>query len=240
KQVKERSEELTRVQMELERAQRLSDIGTLSATVAHELRNPLGVIRTANYNLRRKNTNQDLIKHFDNIDKKVLESDQIINNLLNYARIKTPNFEKTDLSLLIRECIENIVKRHVDEPLKIKTDLKEIKNLIINIDPVQIAEVFINILNNSSQAIVGNTGEINIKAVLLSNKKVAITIADNGPGIPSEDLGRIFEPFFTRKSKGTGLGLTICKELVHLHNGEIMVESQKNIGTKFTIILPTK
>ena len=102
---KKAEEELIKTQKELIQAQRLSDIGTLAATVAHELRNPLGVILTAAYNIKRKRQNQALDKHIANIEKKVAESDQIINNLLSYSRIKMPHYEKILIYNLLDECI---------------------------------------------------------------------------------------------------------------------------------------
>jgi signal transduction histidine kinase len=105
-------------------------------------------------------------------------------------------------------------------------------------DPLQLKEVFNNILDNACQALDKESGCINVSAALDGNKNVIITIEDNGAGIEPEDIKRLFEPFFTRKSKGTGLGLTICNQLVGLHNGRIDVESSLGRGTIVKLTLP--
>lgn len=224
-------------QHELDDSRRLSHIGSLAATVAHELRNPLGVIRTAVYNLRRKNKDPELIRHLDNIDKKVIESDRIIANLLNYARPKVPHFEKVDLLLLIEETMRTIQKQYQDYPIKLISNLTKQKKIWIEADPFQLTEVMVNLIENAYQAIGMKSAEIHVK-VVTSAERVTITIQDTGPGIREEDLEHIFIPFFTRKPKGTGLGLPICLELVRLHHGEIQVKSTENDGCTFIITLP--
>ncbi|OGI06862.1 MAG: hypothetical protein A2Y40_00250 [Candidatus Margulisbacteria bacterium GWF2_35_9] len=229
--------ELVLKQHELDDSRRLSDIGGLAATVAHELRNPLGVIRTAVYNLRRKNVNINLNSHLDNIDKKVMESDRIINNLLNYARLKKPNLEPTDIIVLLEDTIKNIKKQYEKSTINLESNIKKTGSIIVNIDPFQITEVFVNILENAYQAIGQNPGNINIM-VKVTPQTISISFQDNGPGIMKEDLKQIFVPFFTRKPKGTGLGLPICQELIRLHHGKIEVQSSLGHGCVFSMILP--
>ncbi len=224
-------------QHELDDSRRLSHIGSLAATVAHELRNPLGVIRTAVYNLRRKNKDPDLISHLDNIDKKVIESDRIIANLLNYARPKVPHFEKVDLLLLIEETMRTIQKQYQDYPINLISDLTDQQKIWIEADPFQITEVMVNLIENAYQAIGPTSADIRM-TVVPSAERVTITIYDSGPGIREEDLEHIFIPFFTRKPKGTGLGLPICLELVRLHHGDIEVKSTENDGCTFIVNLP--
>jgi signal transduction histidine kinase len=236
--VRERTRELLHAEIELENAKRLADIGTLSATVAHELRNPLGVIRTAVYNIRRKSQNASLESHIVNIEKKILESDQIINNLLGYSRIKMPHPEKVKLYNILDECIDFTRERFEKKNLTIHKMYEPIKDIDVTIDPFQMREVFNNILDNACQAVAMPGGKIDVSAGNDRPNVINIRFKDNGCGIDQDDLGKVFDPFFTRKSKGTGLGLTICREMVHLNGGEIIVASKVGKGTTFNVTLP--
>ncbi|MBN1696433.1 MAG: PAS domain-containing protein [Spirochaetales bacterium] len=219
-------------------AKRLSDIGTLAATVAHELRNPLAVIQAAIYNIKRKSRNSDIEKHIENINAKVEESEQIINNLLGYSKFKIP--QKTDVSIynFLNDLFDDIQGKMTKDTIIINRKYESLKDTIIHIDPVQIREVLNNIVNNAYQAIPQVNGRIEIQGNLSGNNRLNLYITDNGNGIENEDLEKIFNPFFTNKSKGTGLGLTICKELIKLHNGNIEILSQKGEGTIVRISLP--
>lgn len=238
--VSEKTHELFKTQAELDKAKRLSDLGTLAATVAHELRNPLGVIKIAAYNIRKKRKNSLLDKHLDNIEKKVSESSQIINNLLSYSRIKIPSYEKIQIYDILNECITFAKRRFHKQNVSIVKKFKLRKKKLIEADPLQIREVFNNILTNACQSVSNKKGKIEISERDDGNGSIEISFKDNGIGIGKEDLERIFEPFFTRKSKGTGLGLTICNELVKLHGGKIDIKSKKGKGTGVTVSLPIK
>ncbi len=235
--VEEKTKELVETQKELDKSKRLSDLGTLAATIAHELRNPLGVIQIAAYNIRKKRENLIIDKHIDNIEKKVLESAKIIDNLLNYSRLRMPVFEKVKLYEVLLESINSIKAFYKKLNIKIIIKVENIRNLIIQADPLQLKEVFYNILNNSFQAFIDKKGNIDISAKHINND-LLINFKDNGTGIKKEDIEMIFKPFFTRKSKGTGLGLTICKEIIELHDGNIDIESIYEKGTSITISLP--
>jgi len=238
--VSEKTHELFKTQAELDKAKRLSDLGILAATVAHELRNPLGVIKIAAYNIRKKRENSLLDKHLDNIEKKVLESGQIINNLLNYSRIKIPSYEKIQIYDILNECITFTKRRFHKQNVSIVKKFKSRKKKLIEADPLQIREIFNNVLTNAYQSVSNKKGKIEISERDDGKGSIEIIFKDNGMGIDKEDLERVFEPFFTRKSKGTGLGLTICNELVNLHSGRIDINSKKGKGTSVTVSLPIK
>ena len=234
---------LSAAREELKNAKRLSDIGTLAATVAHELRNPLGVISMAAYNIRQKCGDKILNKHIANIEKKVEESNRIITNLLTYTRLKNPQFKKIKIYNLLDEISNNVKKRFKKEKVELKKNLKSVKDMVVEVDPFQIQEVINNILTNAYQVLEGQRGLIEISARIENNREPAfliIEIKDNGPGIAAEDKERIFEPFFTKKSKGTGLGLSISQELLALHYGELNVESELKKGTSVSVKLPLK
>lgn len=228
--------QLLEAQVELERAKRLSDIGVLAATVAHELRNPLARVGIATHNVRSKAKNPDIEKHLVNIDRSVAESEQIIDNLLYYSRLKAPHYERVNIFDILEECAEGLNKKGKKEIMLIKKT-ESINGLLIEADSLQIKEVFDNILNNAYDAVPSEKGQITLIAEN-EDKFIKVTIEDNGAGISKDILEKIFEPFFTTKSKGTGLGLAVCRQIMDMHGGKIEVESEVNKGTAFTIVLP--
>lgn len=236
--VDERTAELIEIHHELDKAKRLSDIGMLASTVAHELRNPLGVIKTAAYNINRKKQGDALDKHLETINKKIDESNQIINNLLMYSRIKQPAYETVRIGDLLRESIESTRARNDGRPVTFLDKCGPVANATATLDPYQITEIMSNILENAAQAIpIESGGSVTVSAVT-EDGMLHIRVSDTGVGIDPDVLPRVFEPFFTSKSKGTGLGLPLCKEYVALHNGSIDIESELGKGTTVTVILP--
>lgn len=237
--VKEQTDELIEAQKKMASLQRLSDIGALAATVAHELRNPLGVIKTAIFNAKRKRKNRDVDKHLDNIDKKISESERIIRNLLSYSMIKTPRLEKTQFLSFVDETIRYLQEKYpkYKVTINLKHNLK--KGDIIIADPLHLNELLSNILDNAYQSFPEKAGKIDIKIDYdEKEKKVRFWIKDDGKGITEQDLQSVFEPFFTKKTKGIGLGLTVCKQILDLHGGEISIESQGEAGTMVFVSLP--
>jgi len=234
------TKELKEIHQALADASRLSDIGLLAASVAHELRNPLGVMRTALYNIRNKRKDTSLDSHIANIDKKILESEQIIRNLLNYARIKMPNFKTVNVISLIDDCVMHCRQKFPKIDAKIRKPSTR-RKVLIQADNIQMIELLSNIINNAYQSFLKKKGNIDIS--LNVNKKdgmVNILIQDNGCGISKEKLKRVFDPFYTDRSKGTGLGLAVCNQIVDLHNGSINIVSSKGKGTTVSINLPIK
>jgi len=236
--VKERSEQLVKVQVELEKAKRLSDIGVLAATVAHELRNPLATIGMAAANIKRKAKNPDLDRHLSNIDKKVFESNQIINNLLFYSRLKPPHYERVGIFNILEECIEAAGERFTNV-VDLGREIDSLRNVFIEADPIQIKEVFNNLLNNAGDAIQAGGGKIEVTGAR-QNSCIHIAVKDSGRGIDKETLEHVFDPFFTTKAKGTGLGLSVCRQIMDFHDGCIEIQSEPDKGTTVNILLPMK
>ncbi len=233
-------ETLSMTKKELESARRLSDIGILAATVAHELRNPLGVIRTAAYNIKRKAQNPSLDSHLANIEKKILESDQIIGNLLFYSRLKTPHYETVRIHDIFKECIKSARTRFSEYNVTVINKIGSLRKDFIDADPVQMSELVSNILNNAYDACVGKTCTIEIRGRKDRKSNIEMIFKDDGAGMDGEQLKRVFEPFFTTKARGTGLGLTVCNQIVSLHGGKICIESKKGKGTMVTVTIPIK
>lgn len=230
--------ELQKAQEEILNSKRLSDIGTLAATVAHELRNPLGVMQAALYNIKKKVKDDALDRHIANIEHKISDSGQIINNLLFYTRIKKPNYEQVAIDSLLDECEATVRDRFNGQAVNVVKKIDALRGVSLSVDPFQLKEVINNILINAYQAVKEGSGNIEIEGRIDGNEFVEVNIKDNGEGIDEAYLEKVFEPFFTQKSKGTGLGLAICRELVRLHNGEIDIKSKKGEGATVTVRLP--
>lgn len=238
--VKSKTEDLLRMQKELADSRHLSEIGALAATIAHELRNPLAAIRTAAYNIRRKSQDSRLSGHLNNIEKKVIESDQIINNLLSYSRIKTPQLEPVKIHAILEECLKGVSERFPKYKVNVSMKCTCKKDDVVSADPLHMKELFNNILNNAYEALPDKKGEITVKADYRPHSAYTVSFSDNGPGIAPQILSQISRPFFTTKSKGTGLGLTVCHQLVGLHNGTLQIKSIEGKGTTVTVTLPVR
>jgi two-component system cell cycle sensor histidine kinase/response regulator CckA len=235
--IEARSDELIKIHAELERSKRLSDIGFLAATVAHELRNPLAGISLAAAIIRKKTANDITRRQLERIDKMLEESFQIIDSLLFYSRLKSPQHKKISVHSLLEDCIDTMQELRINKKIAVSKDIDSLKDNLISADPSQIKGVFTNILNNAADAVPDRTGKIEVKAKVY-HELIKIHIADNGNGIAKSDLKKVFEPFFTTKAKGTGLGLTVSKHIVKMHGGFINIKSHKGKGTSAIITLP--
>jgi len=222
---------------EIDRAKRLSDIGTLAATVAHELRNPLADIGLSTYHIKKMIKDPRIEGDLSTIDKRILEADQIINNVLLYSRIKIGRFQTVKINSILKECIDGAMGKSSGQNITVNVKIDHTKDLFIDVDSLQMKGVFSNILNNAVDALNKNFGIIDIESQL-KDSVVSISIKDNGEGIEKEHLKKVFEPFFTTKTKGTGLGLAVCDLVIKLHKGSITIESDKGKGAMVTIILP--
>ncbi|MGE5308135.1 MAG: ATP-binding protein [Deltaproteobacteria bacterium] len=238
--VMQRTDELVRAKIELENAQRLSDLGQLAATVAHELRNPLAAISMAAVNIKKKTREPSLEGHLSTIQKKVVESDQIINNLLFYSRLKTPRFAPINIHETVMESINTCRARFCDRILRFDIELKDIERTVIHADCLQLKEVFVNILNNAVDAVPSSvTGDIGVSG-RVEGQLVTVIFRDNGIGMDEETRKKVFEPFFTTKSKGTGLGLTVSSQVLKFHSGSLNIVSREGRGTTVSVCLPVK
>ncbi len=228
--------ELRHAEEELLKNERLSAIGRISSIVGHELRNPLGVINNSRYylSLKLKDADPKILRHLDLIQNEVDRSNVIISDLLDFARgPKQPNLSKSDFNSIIESAIQRV---SVPKRIELMFETEDIPVTMLDSD--MILRVFINLLSNAVDAIEGE-GAVTIKAKVDDNQIVA-SITDTGKGITSDDMLSIFQPLFTTKTKGVGLGLFNSKSLVEIHNGSIIVESEPNVGTVFTIRLPLK
>ncbi len=225
------------MQAELLRREKLATIGQLAAGIGHDLRNPLGAIKNAAYYLNMVLTeiDPDVKETLEILDAEVAASERIIGNLLDFARAKPPIRQDTDVNGLLQETMSRIavpenveVAQHLDEPLP-----------TIGADPDQLARVFDNLVLNAIQAM-ADGGRLVVRTGRVGSEWVSVSVSDTGAGIPEEDKRMLFEPLFTTKAKGIGLGLALVRSLVEGHGGTVEVESAVGEGSTFTVRLPVK
>jgi len=228
----------------LRRSERLAAIGELSGNVAHELRQPLGVISSAIYYLKMTLTEADETtrEYLDMINNEVKSAGDVITGLLEIARTRQAEREEMEVSSVIEKALE---KFDMPENITLNKDIPE-DIPAISVDPGQMGQVFYNLINNAIQAMSmpereGRGGEltINVKSRKKKGKaRVEVSFGDTGVGISKENMKKLFEPLFTTKARGVGLGLSICKNLVENNGGEITVHSEEGKGTTVTVSLP--
>lgn len=225
--------EILELKSHIQHKERLALIGEMSATIAHEIRNPLGGIRGFASFLEQDLPADDPRQRFV---KKIMQGIQTlehtINDLLEYARPIVLKQEIKPLCEVIRASLEFLTydKKNISILVECPPEIK------IYADINRIKQVFTNIIMNSIQSI-SSRGEIRIKGAM-ENKFVRIEIQDNGCGIKPEVLPKIFSPFFSTKERGTGLGLALCAKIVEAHGGQIKAESTVGKGTTIIIWLP--
>jgi PAS domain S-box-containing protein len=234
--VGERTKALEETQEQLLRKEKLAAIGQLSGGIGHELRNPLGVISSAAYMLRSilPDADERVRAYLSLISEEAESATKIVNDLMDFARTRPAQREETDVASLIAHVLErHPPSQDVQVSVETATDLP-----IAFVDPQQIALVLGNLISNAYQAM-PDGGTLTIGAQT-GNGTIVLSVRDTGCGIPEEDRDRLFEPLFTTKSRGIGLGLATSKSLIEANGGGIEVESQEGRGSAFTITLPTK
>jgi signal transduction histidine kinase len=244
-------ETTTRLEVDLEdalvregRQQRLSTLGQVAGTISHELRNPLGTIRTSVYNLgmREENQSPESRKILDRIERNVLRCDAIISSLLDYMR--QPELQKSTINLL-SWTLDLMAEQDIPEGIKLELPTADVGD--IQFDPELIRRAVQNVYSNACQAIEAARGEQDadregtLQISLLSKEgQVGIEFRDDGAGISADNLDKVFEPLFSTRSFGIGLGMQIVRQIMDQHDGSIEIESQENVGTRVTLWLPAR
>jgi len=241
--VKERTKELVDAQERLLRSERLATIGEVAASVGHDLRNPLQVILYECFALEnlletiyRGNDSKSesaIRQHLQRIREQINYMNKIVSDLQDYGRKITIKTVKVDLNNFVKNVLSTI---KVPENVKVVVDVPP--EFTLDIDQEMMKRVFVNIITNAIQAM-PEGGTLTIYPRIEGDKK-AVYFRDTGVGIPKENLDKIFQPLFTTKAKGTGLGLAVCKRIVEAHEGTIEVESEVGKGTVFKIKMPIK
>ncbi len=226
--------ELIKLQEKLALHEKLAVMGEFAGIIGHEFKNQLGVMRVSVYFLKMKLTPNDemQIKHSNILEKQIIETDRMIENILTFGRTRKPELHSLDINKIIAASLE---QARIPEKIVIVNQTDD--NLpVIQGDEIQLGRVFVNMLLNAIQAMTGK-GHLSL-TVVRKNEFIHIQIADTGSGISAENKAKIFEPFFSTKTNGTGLGLVSSRYIVEAHGGSIEVESEIGKGTVMTVKLP--
>lgn len=221
---------------QLVRADRLASMGELTAGVAHEVRNPLGVIRASVQLLEDAKCDESRIHDAVSVIKQEIDRlDGVIKALLDFGRPSAPAFGAVDVDAVIADVVR-FTERFAQQAgvmisVHIAEDLPRVKA-----DADQLKQVFLNLMTNAVQAMDERGGHIRI-SVDRDRDYMVVRVADDGPGIDVDDLDKVFDPFFTKRDEGTGLGLTIVHRIIDQHEGRVEVRSSDE-GTTFTVRLP--
>lgn len=236
-------QEIREVHRHLINTEKLASMGQLAAGVAHELNNPLGTIILYTNLLQRKLSERPDLSH----DLKLLVDEanrckKIVGGLLDFARQNRVRTEKTHLGELLRRIVQDSFNADRLTQKGVRIILEDGGQApTADVDPDQLTQVVVNLIKNAIEAMEGKGGEVRVKAEEMADtQRVHISVSDQGCGIPAEDRERIFQPFFTTKNigKGVGLGLSICYGIVKMHRGNIWYDSVVGQGTTFHIELP--
>ncbi len=244
--VKERAKDLEDAQQELIKSEKLSVLGRLTATVSHELRNPLAVIRSSAFFMGRKlkSSDEKIDKHINRIEQQVEICDSIVGELLEYTRGKRSEVIPGEVNPLIEDILNQIDEL---ESVTVKCELSP-DPIVILFDTKKIRRIVINLVLNAIQATKAQSQikqaaaepyqpMIGVKTSLVENG-VCIEVEDNGVGMDDTTLNHAFEPLFTTRARGTGLGLAIVKKVIEEHNGSISISSIIDQGTKVSFVIP--
>jgi signal transduction histidine kinase len=240
---------LREAQEESLRKGKLAQLGQLTATVAHELRNPLGAVRTSAFLLERKVKGKGLgvEPQLERINNGVTRCDNIISQLLDFARTKAISPERRGLDDWLAALVEEQAQ-HLPVSVAVECRLGT-GNLATDFDPGRMSRALINLIGNAAEAMTAKAEDsarpsagapLLVVSTSLTARGVEIAVSDNGPGIAPEHLARIFEPLFTTKSFGTGLGLPEVQKIMEQHGGGLDVASQPGRGATFTAWWPAE
>lgn len=233
------NEQLSETQDRLVRSEKLAVVGKLASGVGHELRNPLGAIKNALYIIRKTTLNNNTINNsqksnqlFEIIEKETERSVKIVNDLLGFSRTAKPTVSPADIKSIIESSLSRVkIPSNIEEKVLLEEPLP-----LISVDATQIDQVFVNLIQNACDAM-QKGGLLTIHA-RKENEFLTVTFTDTGCGIPENAKNKIFDPLFTTKPKGMGLGLAISINIIQRHEGYIDLKSREGEGASFIVKLP--
>jgi PAS domain S-box-containing protein len=233
--VHKRTRELDQAQKQLLRQEKLAVLGQLAGGIGHDLRNPLGVISNSIYYLKMvmKDVNSEVMEYLKIVDEEVQTANSIVEDLLDFARTREPVKEP----LTMYKFLEGLLSRYpapdgIEVFVEIPKDFPQIW-----VDPKQIYTVFVNLITNAYQSM-PDGGVLTLRGKVENINYICLQVIDTGEGISDENIDNIFEPLFTTKSRGVGLGLVTAKNLIEANRGRITVSSKLSSGTVFSAFLP--
>jgi signal transduction histidine kinase len=238
KSLRSKDERIKGFEAELVRANKLSSLGELAGSIAHEIKNPLISIQGFAKRIEKTKDLDKIENYAKIIDKEAGRLTNVLMKLLDFSRMDGPKKERVEVGEIVDDTVlfmEHHLTRFKNVAVSVE---KRQKQVYVEIDKIHIQQVLVNLINNAAQAM-PQGGTIHIRSGI-KNSHGYIAITDEGEGINAEILDKIFEPFFTTKPKGegTGLGLSLSKRLIEANNGKIEVTTQKGKGSTFTLLLP--
>ncbi len=233
-------EERRSMEKQLAQADKLASIGQLSAGIAHEINNPLGIILGyTQFLLRKEPENSERFQDLKTIEKHVRNCKSIVKDLLNFAKSSKPQREKTEINRAVED-VYRFVQHHSNSDHVQMLTKYDAKIPPLMLDEKKIKQVLLNLIMNAKHA-VGKQGTIRLSTEMdVAGRRVFIKVEDTGHGIEKQYMSSIFDPFFTTKptGEGTGLGLSVSYGIIKSHGGDIFVKSEPGEGTLFTVMLP--
>jgi two-component system NtrC family sensor kinase len=243
--VQKKSEELAEIQNELIHIERITSLGKLSSSVAHEINNPLsGILTYTKLICKQLNkidipgeSKNSMLKYLNVVEKETKRCGDIVKGLLDFSKKDQENFANRNMHLILKEAYNLMAHQMKMSDIHFYTDFQANNDLVFCSDS-QLKQVCVALLVNAMEAISEN-GEILIKTFNPDEDHITFEVSDNGVGIPKEDHQRIFQPFFSAKQKtsGIGLGLAIVFGIVQNHSGKVEVDSEPGKGTTMSVIL---
>lgn len=231
---------LDRFQREASQRERLSSLGRLSTVVAHEVRNPLMIIKSAVRNLR-KQASPEVVDVASSIDEEVTRLNRVVTDVLDFARPIRYQIEPADLVAICRDAAQATQVAPESVPVTVETGASAAAPVVTDVERVR--AVLVNLLTNAQIAVraagaIGGAPPIRLRVSRAGTDRWAIDVIDRGPGIAPADLSHVFEPFFTTSRNGSGLGLALARNVVEGLGGAIAIDSRQNVGTTVRITLP--
>jgi signal transduction histidine kinase len=219
----------------------LKSAGRMAAEFVHQIKNPLAIINSAAYSLERaaKTGRSDYLEQIQIIQEEVERSDRIITQIMGYAQLSEGRVERVNVIDELQHAVDRVFPAGAGYPVKVQCDFGQ------GLPPLlmqrrHVSDTFINLLQNAREALEGKTGTVRVSAHATDDHSIEVRITDDGPGIPRDKYEKVFEPYYTTKEKGTGLGLASVKHNVELYGGKVRVESELGKGARFIVLFPAR
>jgi signal transduction histidine kinase len=231
------------MERQLEKAERLSSLGQLAAGVAHEIRNPLNAISIAAQRLNRDFAPSDTQKaeDFNNLSSIIKDEikrlNGIIEEFLTFSKSRRLDFHKFSVTELLQKIVNLMKEEASSKGITLETNWRQ-EPAHIPMDVNKLQQAFINLIKNAMESITEEKGKVFITVDKEGKNYIVVKIADTGCGMTAEEINQIFNPEYTTKEKGVGLGIPLAFEIIRGHGGDIQVTSRKDKGTTFDVILP--
>jgi two-component system NtrC family sensor kinase len=246
RQVEERTAALRSAQDQLVRSEKLSSLGKLSASIAHEINNPLAgiltfaklIVRTLEQGAPDEATRKALVKHLLLVQRETERCSAIVRNLLDFARERPLALKDVNVNLVVDEAIQLLQNQIQIQNVSLERRIATVP--MVDADFGLLRQACVNVIMNGCEAM-ARGGKLVVSTALVEDGRwVEMAFQDTGPGIPPDHLGKIFDPFFTTKEKGTGLGLSVVYGIVERHGGKIDLQTELGKGTRIAIRLPPR